>query len=143
MLRYSKTIVIKTIYCLYNLDKFQIIVMFIGERINKLLEERKITKVNLYTSVGISGPGLDKMIAGANVRVGSLEKIADFFNVSMDYFFDREIDNSSISIGHHVNGMGNSVSGDITLSDCQKELAHLKQLLEEKERTIQILLKQQ
>lgn len=142
-MRYNKTIVIKTIYCLYNLDKFQIIVMFIGERINKLLEERKITKVNLYTSVGISGPGLDKMIAGANVRVGSLEKIADFFNVSMDYFFDREIDNSSINIGHHVNGMGNSVSGDITLSDCQKELAHLKQLLEEKERTIQILLKQQ
>ena len=38
-------------------------VMFIGERINKLLEERKITKVNLYTSIGISGPGLDKMIA--------------------------------------------------------------------------------
>ena len=48
--------------------------MFIGERINKLLEERKITKVNLYTSVGISGPGLDKMIAGANVREEVLKK---------------------------------------------------------------------
>ena len=125
------------------LDKIQIIVMFIGERINKLLEERKITKVNLYTSIGISGPGLDKIIAGANVRVGNLEKIADFFKVSMDYFFDREADNSSINIGHHVNGSGNNVSGDITLSECQKELVHLKQLLEEKERTIQILLKQQ
>ena len=120
----------------------QFLVLYIGERINKLLEERKITKVNLYTSVGISGPGLDKMIAGANVRVGSLEKIADFFKVSMDYFFDREIDNASISIGHHVQGIGNNVSGDITLSECQKELAHLQQLLEEKERTIQILMKQ-
>ena len=117
--------------------------MFIGERINNLLEERKITKVNLYTSIGMSGPGLDKIIAGANVRVGSLEKIANFFNVSMDYFFDREIDTTSIRIGHHVNGTGNNVSGDITLSECQKELAHLQQLLEEKERTIQILLKHQ
>ena len=117
-------------------------VMFIGERINKLLEERKITKVNLYTSIGISGPGLDKMIAGANVRVGSLEKIADFFNVPIDYFFDRELDNAHINIGHHVNGIGNNVSGDITLSECQKELAHLQQLLEEKERNIQILMRQ-
>ena len=47
-----------------------------------------------------------------------------------------------MNVGHHVNGNGNNVSGDITLSECQKELAHLQQLLEEKERTIQILLKQ-
>lgn len=117
--------------------------MFVGERINNLLEERRITKVKLYTALGISGPGLDKMIAGANVRVGSLEKIADFFKVSMDYFFDREVDNLSISIGHQVNGDGNNVSGDIALSECQKEISHLKQLLEEKERTIKILLNQQ
>ena len=116
--------------------------MFVGERINNLLEERGITKVKLYTTLGISAPGLDKMIAGANVRVGSLEKIADFFKVSMDYFFDRDVDNTSINIGHHVKGNGNNVSGDIALSECQKELSHLKQLLEEKERTIQILLKQ-
>ena len=97
--------------------------MFIGERIKKLLKEKKITKVNLYTSAGISGPGLDKMIAGANVRVGNLEKIANFFNVPMDYFFDREIDNTSINIGHHVYGTGNNVSGDIALSECQKGIS--------------------
>lgn len=116
--------------------------MFVGDRISCLIEERGITKVSLYTAIGISGPGLDKMIAGANVRVGSLEKIADFFKVSMDYFFDREIDSASINIGHHVNGNGNNVSGDIELSECQRELSHLRQLLEEKERTIQILMKQ-
>lgn len=60
----------------------------------------------------------------------------------IDYFFDRELDNAHINIGHHVNGIGNNVSGDITLSECQKELAHLQQLLEEKERTIQILMRQ-
>ena len=34
--------------------------MFVGERINNLLEERGITKVKLYTTLGISAPGLDK-----------------------------------------------------------------------------------
>lgn len=67
--------------------------------------------------------------------------------MAIDYFYDREIDPSSINIGHHVNGNGNKVSGDITLSECQREIEHLTQLLhekqiiiDEKERTIQILL---
>ncbi len=44
------------------------------------------------------------------------------------------------SIGHSVNGNGNLVSGDIRLNECQREIEHLKELLSEKERTIQILL---
>ena len=71
-----------------------------------------------------------------------MEKIADFFKVPIDYFFDRSIETSSVNIGHHVNGNGNKVSGDITLSECKKENEHLKELLSEKERTIQILMKQ-
>lgn len=123
--------------------------MFNGEKITKLLEDRKQTKKNLFTYVGITGAGLDNMIANGNMRANNLERIADFFKVSIDYFFDREIDEHSIKIGHQVNGNGIAV-GDITLSECQKEIDHLKQLLvekniiiEEKERTIQILMKQQ
>lgn len=37
-----------------------------------------------------------------------------------------------MNVGHHVNGNGNNVSGDIALSECQRELSHLKQLLEER-----------
>ena len=33
--------------------------MFNGLKINKLLEERGITKVNLFTHIGISKKGLD------------------------------------------------------------------------------------
>ena len=45
---------------------------------------------------------------------------------------------------------GNKISGDITLSECRKEIEHLNALLEEKERvitekerTIQILIQKQ
>ena len=36
-------------------------------------------------------------------------------------------------IGHSVTGNGNRVSGDIALSECQREITHLKALLSEKE----------
>lgn len=69
-------------------------------------------------------------------KADNLEKIADFFGLPIDYFFDREIADISTNTGHHVNGNGNKIIGDITLSECQKENQHLRELLAEKERTI-------
>lgn len=113
-----------------------------------MLEERGITKVNLFTHIGISKKGLDDIINGVHApKVTYVEALADFFKVPIDFFFDRDINSSGINIGHQVKGNGNKVSGDITLSECQKELEHMKTLLEEKdkiitekERTIQILM---
>ena len=122
--------------------------MFNGLKINKLLEERGLTKVSLFTHIGISKKGLDDIINGVHApKVTYVEALADFFKVPIDFFFDRDINSSGINIGHQVKGNGNKVSGDITLSECQKELEHMKTLLEEKdkiindkERTIQILM---
>ena len=66
----------------------------------------------------------------------------------IDYFYDREVEiDEKWHIGHNVNGNGNKVSGNISISEYQKEIEHLTQLLhekqiiiDEKERTIQILL---
>ena len=122
--------------------------MFNGLKIHKLLEERGLTKVSLFTHIGISKKGLDDIINGVHApKVTYVEALADFFKVSIDFFFDRDINSSGINIGHQVKGNGNKVSGNITLSECQKELEHMKALLEEKdkiitekERTIQILM---
>lgn len=54
--------------------------MFKGERIKVLLEEKNLTKKSLADAVNISTLGLDGIIAGANVRAGNLEKIADFLS---------------------------------------------------------------
>lgn len=115
--------------------------MFNRHRIKELIEERKVTKVSLYTYANISKKSLDNIINGSNIpNSNNIEAIADFFKLPIDYFFDRSIDISGLNVGHHVNGNGNKVSGDITLSEYQKEIAHLKELLAEKERTIQILM---
>lgn len=113
------------------------------DRLAQLIEEKRIAKSKLCEEIGISVMALNNFLfKGSEIGSTKLEKIADYFKVSMDYFYDREINDISMNVGHHVNGNGNNVSGDIALSECQRELSHLKQLLEEKERTIQILLKQ-
>lgn len=115
--------------------------MFNGLRIRELLEERGIQQNTFSIETGISksnlwvwGEGTSKPGADA------LEKIADYFNVPIDFFFDRKIDTSGINIGHQLKSNGNKVSEDMTLSEYQKEIVHLKELLAEKERTIQILM---
>ena len=118
--------------------------MFDGLIINKLLEENRVTKVDLYKHIGISKKSLDDIINGTHMpRINNVESIADFFKVPIDYLFDRNIKMPGINIGHQVKGNGNNISGDISLSECQKEVIHLKELLYEKERTIQILIEKQ
>ncbi|MDY5433670.1 helix-turn-helix transcriptional regulator [Bacteroides pyogenes] len=124
--------------------------MFNGRKINDLLEEKKQTKASLYRFIGISKKGLNDIIDGNHIpKISYIESIADFFKIPIDALFDREIDIPAIKIGHQVKGNGNKVSGNIKLNECQAEIEHLKKLLQEKidiinekERTIQILMKQ-
>ncbi|WP_289074293.1 helix-turn-helix transcriptional regulator [uncultured Bacteroides sp.] len=129
--------------------------MFIPQRINQLLEERRIKKVELCEKVNISTVTLNRTTEhGAEIGCIKLERIADFFQVPMDYFFDRDykqpepvntiekgIDLSSGNTINGINGNGNAIT--MSYNDQQREIEHLKILLKEKERMIQLLLHQQ
>lgn len=110
--------------------------MFNGQKIIKLLEERQITKKSLFEYMRTSASGLDSIIKNCNPTAEKIEQIANFFQIPIDYFFDRE-DIIYTNIGHHINGNGNKVSGDITLSECQKEIQHLRELLQAKDEIIE------
>ena len=76
------------------------------------------------------------MIAGNSLpSVDKVEKIADFFKVPMDFFFDRGVERISVNIGHQVSGTGN-ITGNISLNECQKELGHLQEIIKEKDKII-------
>lgn len=112
-----------------------------------MLEERDAKKIDLYTYAGISRATLDNIISGkTDTTVSRLEKVADFFGVSMDLFFERTV-SVPPRIGNNVKitGSKNRVKNEINLSDMQKEkeIEHLNQLLAEKERLIKVLLKNQ
>lgn len=110
------------------------------QRILELIESNKLTKKGFCDKVDISEQTLSNVLKGSDIGSKKLERIAIFFGVSMDYFFENEISSTHPSVGHSINGNGNKVSGNIKLNECQREIEHLKELLNEKERTIQILL---
>lgn len=117
--------------------------MFNGRIINDLIENKRAKKIDVYNYAGITKSTLDNIIKGTSIpNCNTLEKIADFFEVSIDTFFVREIQTVK-SIGNNVtiNGNRNSVSSDILLNESKKEVEHLKELLAEKERLIQVLMK--
>lgn len=122
--------------------------MFNPDKIRRLFEDRNISQAQFIKDTSISKSNLYVWLNNTSIPgADNLEIIADYFNVPIDYFFDRETNSLGISIDHQVKGNGNKISGDITLSECQKEIEHLNALLEEKERvisekerTIQILM---
>lgn len=111
--------------------------MFRGERIKDLLAEKKVTKKKLAESVGVTAIGLDGIISGSNVRAGNLEKIADFFRLPIDYFFDREVEIKSMGQNEDESSLSDNIQDGISL---KKENELLKKIIEEKERLIQVLM---
>ena len=65
--------------------------MYNGNKINELLKERNIKKKELVSYLNTSRAAVEHMIHG-NPTVLSIEKIADFFDVSIELFFIRERD---------------------------------------------------
>lgn len=112
--------------------------MFKPQRIDDLISSNRLTKKSFCKDIAMSVQGLDNVLKGADIGSSKLERIADYFKVPIDYFFDRNIEIADNHIGHQVNGTGNKVSGDISLSECQKEIKHLQELIVEKEKYIKL-----
>lgn len=117
--------------------------------IRDIAEKKNITLRMLATRVGISEDGLQKLITNGSTKTSTLETIARELEVPVGVFFEgcQPFVNHLITNG---NGSATSIYGNATagvIADKDKEIEHLKQLLEEKdkiitekERTIQILI---
>lgn len=67
--------------------------MDIGAKINKLRLEKKLSMRELGEKIGISHAHISKLESGINSpSVDLLEKLADFFNIDITYFFSNEED---------------------------------------------------
>ena len=115
--------------------------MYNGQIINFLLENRCIKKKDLILSIKGTNSTMESIING-NPTVKTLEKVADFFKVSMDLFFDREMPLTN-TVGN-ISGTGHKIQNgqnNVMQESQEKEITHLKELLKEKERLIQVLMK--
>lgn len=105
--------------------------MYNPNKINELLSESGISKKQLLDYIGKNWNGSLKNVINGDIRVSKLEKIADFFGVPVDTFFDREPG----TCGVHIRGAQNNVHHFSVHSNTQA----LQQLIEEKDKRIHVL----
>lgn len=114
--------------------------MYKSERLVDLVNKHGGKQADAYRAIGITRQAWEAILKGkSSPSLINIEKIADYYHVSVDYLLGREFGN--INNGTQVHN--NVVSGDLIVN----EINHLKELLAqkdaqlaEKERTINILL---
>lgn len=102
--------------------------MYNGNIIRQLLVERNIPNKELLRYLGTEANASLAQIVNGNPTVKRLEKVADFFGVSMDVFFDRKKPFKSCPSAHGDNEQR-----------YKEKIALLERLLEEKDKRIQLL----
>ena len=108
-----------------------------------MLADKKVTKEILANAIGVSLSSIKKWTAGSTIPgADKIEALADFFKVPMEFFFDREISLTN-TVGN-ISGNGHKIQNgqtNVMQESQEKEITHLKELLKEKERLIQVLMK--
>lgn len=109
------------------------------KKLNKYFEYSKLTKKQFAEQCGVTRVTIDNALRGADIRVSILESIAKVLNVRVGELFDESEVTDQPSVVSTIHARQSEVSVTQTNGACQSELvAHLKSLLEEKERTIQV-----
>ncbi len=102
--------------------------MYNGNIIRQLLVEKNIPNKELLKYLGTEANASLAQIVNGNPTVKRLEKVADFFGVSMDVFFDREKPFKAFPSAHDDNEL-----------QYKEKISLLERLLEEKDKRIALL----
>jgi len=102
----------------------------IGLRLKKLREEKKMTQAELGNKIGVSGATINRYEKGfRQPDPEMLSKIADFFDVSVDYLLGR--DDDTVNIHEEFRRIQESIpkwgedAGQIALDETKKVLIKL------------------
>lgn len=94
------------------------------ERLKKLRKERKLTQKDIATFLDISQPAYQQFESGKKkMNLETMEKLADFFNVSTDYLLGKT-DFPDLDLEVDIdNAIDNSVAYDGTpITDNDREI---------------------
>ena len=106
--------------------------MYNGNKIKELLQQRKIANKKLIEYMGWRGNGqlhhvVDPDSANPTARI--LERIADFFQVPIDTFFDRDVPAHAYKSGLPSNN---------PIEALKKEIEYLQSLCLEKDKRLEL-----
>lgn len=105
--------------------------MYNPQKIIDLASQSGVSNKVLLDYLGKNWNGSLASIIKGDIRVSKLEKIADFFGVSIDEFFDRDPAINGVKVG--------GVRNNVHHFNINTETTALKQLVEEKDKRIALL----
>lgn len=91
------------------------------DKIKQLCRVNNVTQKQLYSAIGVTDAGMRKMYARNSCDVTLLEKIADYFGISVSTFFEDgngdmvTATNNSLAINGNGNNANNDTSAFLSL----------------------------
>lgn len=108
----------------------------IGHELFHIIEQKKLVKKEIAEQVGITPVYFSAIMRKESIDAELLERICRAIGVSPAYFFDDYKENNN-----HIGDVNaTAVMGSASVNISQGEIDLLKSMLEEKERTIKILM---
>jgi transcriptional regulator with XRE-family HTH domain len=111
-----------------------------GKELKDKISQQNIPALVIARKLGISPQSLNSTFNAADVKSGTIERIAVVLGVKMSFFYPMDGSNAVAS----GNGIAVAGNDNVTMGDnaaaLQQRIILLERLLEEKERTIKILM---
>ena len=110
-----------------------------GKDLKEKIAQQNISALAIAKKLGISPQALNSTFNAADVKSGTLERIAEVLGVKMSFFYPMEGSSAVASGANSVVAIQSTVSqGDSAV--LQERVRLYEKLLDEKERTIKILM---
>lgn len=109
-----------------------------GDKLKNILLEYKVSQSEIARQLSISQQSFNQMLSSSDVKSSLLERIAAILGISVSRFYGEEGASSTVAPYN-----GNVGTGNVNMSETsvlQERIILLERLLDEKERTIKILM---
>lgn len=108
----------------------------VGNELKHIVESRQLMKKSIAEQLGFTPTNLSSIFKKPSIDCALLERICSVIQVPPSYFFDEP------TYANHANATTVIGNAEAVAGATPTEVATLRELLAEKERTIQILLSQ-
>lgn len=114
-----------------------------GKDLKRKIAQTGKTQKEIAELLGVTAQSVNAILSATDVRSGTIEKLSKALCVPVSYFYDDEASSVTVSNGENSVANSGSIVGNVHSGNTdalQKENELLKKLLDEKERTIEILM---
>jgi transcriptional regulator with XRE-family HTH domain len=116
-----------------------------GEYLKEFIRKKKVSQAEIARTLGISQQSFNQMLSSKDIKSSHVELIASILHVSMGEIYNETKEQSAVASGNGIAVAGNNnVTGNYASNNSQvlqERVMLLERILDEKERTIQILMK--